>query len=125
MPFEVSVDSDLEKAWREACREFVDETRQVAVKAADDGAAHSRESHPYQDHTYHLTDTTVGKLEAFDGDGATAEIVWVQDYASYVDQGTSRAAAKPFVDDATKVAKAALERGVHTLVEKTESRMNR
>lgn len=119
----VTIESDLGSEWSKTCGDFVRELRPVVDKACKDGAKHAQEHHPYQDHTYHLTDTVDGKVESTDAHGAEGSITWPQEYASFVDEGTSRSAAYPFADEAEKVAEAELERGVRELVARTESRM--
>lgn len=101
MPFEVTVDSDLEGLWKGVRDEITLEMAKDVEAACEEAIAEVQGEHPYQDHTYHLTDTATAKLESSDYRGATGVLVWPMDYASYVDQGTSRAKAYPFVERTT------------------------
>jgi hypothetical protein len=124
--FHVTVDtSGLVREWGEACGEIAEDLAHAVKTAVDAGAKHSQHDHHYQDHTYHLTDTTEGKLESHDRDGAVGVIVWPTDYASYVDKGTSRSRPYPFADKAEKVADEVLEREVAAMVARVESKMGR
>lgn len=125
MPFEVTVESNLDALGRELAREVANELRFAVKAAAEEGARFSRQSHPYQDHTYHLTDTTNGRLLTFDARSATAVIEWPMPYASYVDKGTSRARAYPFVDETAAYAQHVLEYGVETYLERALAKLER
>lgn len=109
MPFEVDADTrDLEREWAKALDAFSDELADAVDVSCKAGAKYSQNHHPYTDRTYHLTDTTFGKVVHRARYAVEGVLGWVQDYAKYVDQGTSRSRAYPFVQAAVAYTEKAL-----------------
>jgi hypothetical protein len=87
------VAKDLAEALQEVGQEVLD-------KFARDAVEHMRATHPYQDRTYMLTDTTDWQPLPEGG----VVVVAAQDYASFVELGTGRARAYPFFLPAIQAA---------------------
>lgn len=125
MPFEVTVDSDLEGSWKGTLNEITLEMARDVQTACEEAIVEEQSEHPYQDHTYHLTDTANGKIESADYKGATGVLEWPMDYASYVDQGTSRAQAFPFVERTQQHAERILLFRTESSIDKALERLTR
>lgn len=84
----------------------------MSIQAAEAGVSEAKRNHPYTDRTGDLTgEATV--LKEFDSRGNTeAEMLWPENYASFVDKGTSRAKPYPFTPQAVERAEQALKSGV-------------
>lgn len=78
-------------------------TDRAAANAADEGVRAEQEDHPYQDRTQTLTGSA--HVEPSDDSDPGCDMVWPADYASFVNDGTERAKAFPFVPIAEKRAK--------------------
>lgn len=125
MPFEVTLESDLGSLGREFARAAVEAMREDVQAACEEAIADEQAEHPYQDRTYQLTDTAVGKLESSDATSATGVLVWPQDYASYVDEGTRHARAFPFVERTVDHAGKILLFRLESTLERTLERLSR
>lgn len=119
----------IEELEREAERE-IDRTLVphlvTAVKVASDaGAAEARARHPYMDRTGDLTRSTEGDEPVVRGRSVEGGISADEDYASYVDRGTSRAKAYPFMIFAESEAKKVLPVEAEKAAEAFAEKMNR
>lgn len=103
-----------------ACDELDQDLNDAAVTAAGDGVKAAQDQHPYTDRTYQLTERAGVELESF----GEASMVWPKEYASFVDEGTSRNAAYPFTPIAKARAESSLDNGAELAVKKLEERMN-
>lgn len=96
--------------WMQGVKAAVDDLEadleRSAYSAAEDGIVRAQQDHPYTDQTGDLTETAHAERGHERG---TADMVWPQPYAGYVDRGTSRAKAYPFTPQAQEAAAASLE----------------
>lgn len=104
---------ELKIAAAHAEEDLRDELRTVSLEAAESGIQEAQANHPYEDQTFRLS----GSARAVPVRGE-AEMRWPADYASHVDEGTSRARAYPFTPQATQRATAALEAGAERAVKR-------
>jgi hypothetical protein len=122
-PYVVTVESDeLERSWQRAAEDLDADAQRASLAAADDAVRAMQERHPYTDRTYNLS----GGMHAYEvpeanvGDAVefAALIDVPADYASFVDQGTTRSKPYPFTPrgedaaerTATREARAAVDR---------------
>ncbi len=112
MRVEIDV-SELERIGRAAVDALDHDLQQAGIKAARDGVALARASHPYEDRTGDLTGEAHVEEDHVLGGGL---MTWPVDYASYVDRGTSRARAYPFTPKAKKLAAVMLNEGVQNAI---------
>lgn len=105
--------SHLERVLHDAEATLADDLQRAGVKAAKDGVALARASHPYEDRTGNLTNNAHVEEDHAIGGGL---MTWPEDYASYVDEGTSRARAFPFTPRARKLAAVMLNEGVQEAI---------
>lgn len=85
---------------------------EVGLDAAREGVAAAQAEHAYTDRTHNLTNNAHVEQE-YDGE---AYMVWPQEYASFVDRGTSTNAAYPFTPIAEQRAEHTLARGTDVAV---------
>lgn len=117
----VSLDlSELHRQHTEWRRQVADGLRFAVKAAVEEGAASARQNHPYTDRSGDLTEGTQGRLETFDRDSATGVLESKQYYASFVDGGTSRSKAYPFMGPAYIKTEQVLERELGVLFERAE-----
>lgn len=83
------------------------DTHNAAKNAADEGVKEEQRDHPYVDRTQNLTGSA--HVEPADDGGPGFDMVWPAEYASFVNQGTSRAAAFPFTPIAENRAEQVLK----------------
>ena len=95
----------FEEAYRRAEDELATGLDSAAKEAAQEGVDAAKAQHPYRDRTHNLTDQAHVEPSAVRGDHF---MTWPMEYASYVDQGTSRANPYPF----TPLAEQAADRGL-------------
>lgn len=67
------------------------------LAAAETVADEARANHPYIDRSHDLTDMTVPGAVTEHGNGVTAEVVGDTEYGGFVEEGTTRMAARPFL----------------------------
>lgn len=94
----------------------------AAYEAAEAGVQAAQHDHPYEDHTYMLTDTAQATKGAVVSD---AFMEWVQLYASFVDEGTTRARPYPFVRIALAAAERSLTRRLVQVLDRFRIRIER
>lgn len=92
----------------------------AAFDSAQSGVSAAQHRHPYQDHTFMLTDTAEARKGAMVGD---AWMVWPQLYGKFVNYGTSRARAYNFSDEAERAARVSLERAVSRIIYDLERKL--
>lgn len=97
----------LQHAWSAARRELEDDLDHVGIEAAQGGVDAATANHPYEDQTGDLT----GHAHVEPDPRGGGIMVWPDDYASYVDEGTSRSNPYPFTPLALQVADRDLEEG--------------
>lgn len=114
--FEAEVDSAL--------RDLAEDLHRAGVRAAEDGVALAKASHPYQDHTPTdgLTDSARAEEDTVTGGGI---MIWPAEYASFVDKGTSRARPYPFTPKAEKLAAVMLNAGANEALLKFQRALER
>ena len=80
-----------------AVHELEEDLLTASTDAADEAVTAMQTSHPYTDRTYNLSgNQTVLPVDAPDG-GREAELHVVAPYATFVNDGTRRSAAYPFI----------------------------
>lgn len=123
MPALLEIDvAHLQGVLRLATEELSSDLHRAGVAAAEGGVAAAKERHPYEDRTGDLT----GEARAIPNEAiGGADMTWPEDYASYVDEGTSRAKPYPFTPLATQVADRDLEHGAREAVEKFKRALER
>lgn len=92
----------------------------AAYEAAEAGVQAARYDHPYQDHTYMLTDTATATKGAIVSE---AFMHWVELYASFVNDGTERSNPYPFVPIALRAAELSLTRRLDAILQRFISRV--
>jgi hypothetical protein len=101
-----------------------DDLARGSLDAADYGVSTMQESHPYQDRTYNLSGS-MHVVPATDADGKReAELQVDAEYASYVDQGTSRSRAYPFMALGEHAAEEALQTNAQSAADVASEKMN-
>lgn len=105
---EVEIDvRELERVWKRAADKLERDVERASKDAAEYGLRAATNNHTYQDHTPVDGLTDSARVEEDPRGGYL--ILWPVEYASFVDQGTSRARAFPFSPVATKAARGKLE----------------
>jgi hypothetical protein len=100
--------ADFQRDWDAGLRQLTTELEGASFDAATDGIRAAQESHPYTDRTGDLTGYATPAEDVQRGERG-ASMQWPMPYASFVDKGTSRSAAYPFVPLAMQVATTSLE----------------
>jgi len=72
----------------------------VVEQWAQGAARHARAEHPYTDRTGNLTASIEALPARYVGEHVEGGVVAGMDYASYVDEGTTRARAYPYMEPA-------------------------
>lgn len=106
----------------EALQELEDETLAglpgVVEQWAQGVAQYARAEHPYTDRTGNLTASIEALPARYVGEHVEGGVVAGMDYASYVNEGTSRARAYPYMDPAARATEPYVEeiaeRGLRT-----------
>lgn len=92
----------IEEALAGLCEEAIDSARVAVALHASRVAEGARSTHPYTDRTGNLTES----IEALDtnreGDFVRGYVVAGMDYASFVEEGTSRMHARPYLSSAAE-----------------------
>lgn len=115
-PFAVTLEGaeELERAWNDATAHLDQNAQFVALYAAEGAVQAMQKRHPYTDRTGTLSGTMHAEREGdtvLDGDRAhVAQAVVPADYASYVNNGTSRSRAFPFLPRGEQAAQRIGER---------------
>jgi hypothetical protein len=119
--FKVEVEGfpELVERWKGEIAHLEGELQVASWQAASDGVSAERRDHPYTDRTYDLTNTATPESD----ENGEADMVWPQEYASFVDEGTSRSAAYPFTPLAKDAAAKSIEAGARAAVDHIEERM--
>lgn len=102
----------VSRAWQQLAVDLV-HGNFVAARA---GVWEAQQDHPYTDRTQNLTNTAHPQYNV--NEKGHAAMVWPMEYASYVDGGTSRNKAYPFVPTATRAAKEELRQQVNGALER-------
>jgi hypothetical protein len=117
----------LKTAFRTADDDMRLGLREISLEAAAEGIREARTNHPYTDRTYHLSGEGDGgsnqNSHAEQRANGDAVMVWPVEYASYVDQGTSRSRPYPFVAQAEERAEQVLAYGAEVVVNEALSKM--
>lgn len=92
---------------------------EVGLDAAREGVATAQAEHAYTDRTHNLTNNAHVEQE-YDGE---AYMVWPEEYATFVDKGTSRNAAYPFTPVAEARAEMVLDHGATAATDALAERM--
>ena len=116
MSFHAKLESTLASDWGRACAVIVVGLKSAVDKAIEEGAQEARDTHRYTDRTGDLTESIGDRLISLTAYGAEGVIEATMDYASYVENGTSRARAFPFMGQAYLKAERVLEREVDIAV---------
>lgn len=117
---------ELLRTWSAETSRLEKDLEEAGWQAGKVGVQAAQDSHPYTDRTDMLTGTaTCVPPYPCDAGGNAAGMWWPQDYASYVDKGTSRSRPYPFTPRATKTARLELEHLTARCVEDFESRLSR
>ena len=103
---------ELQAHWDSELRATDDALLDVGLEAARVGVKEEQAEHPYTDRTRNLTDNAHVEQT---GD-REAEMVWPEEYASFVDKGTSKSKPYPFTPIAEQRAESALARGTDVAV---------
>lgn len=111
----------LQRAWSEARHELESDLDEVGKTAAQAGIDASKENHPYADRTGDLT--AHAHVEPDPRGGGI--MVWSEDYASFVDEGTSRSNPYPFTPLALQVADRDLEYGAKHALDRFKAKLSR
>ncbi len=97
----------------EALQELEDETLSglpaIVETWAQGAAQHARAEHPYTDRTGNLTASIEALPARAVGDRVEGGVVAGMDYASYVDEGTSRARPYPYMEPAARATESYAE----------------
>jgi hypothetical protein len=114
----------LKDRWSAVVHDLEDDLARGSLDAADYGVSTMQESHPYQDRTYNLSGS-MHVVPATDGEGKReAELRVDAEYASFVDQGTSRNRAYPFMSLGEHAAAEALQTNAQAAADAAAARMN-
>src|SRR5690242_15341349 len=114
--------SALEHAALAADSELRSDLHRAGIDAAKSGIELARASHPYTDRTGELTGNAHVEEDHATGGGI---MVWAEEYAGYVDEGTSRARAYPFTPKAKKLAGVMLNAGVNDAIARFKRALER
>ena len=120
LTFEIDV-SELKERVAAAMPELEANVERANIQAAEEGIRAAQTEHPYTDRTGDLT----GEAHVEPDGNGKALMVWPMEYATFVDEGTSRAAAYPFTPLAEKVAADALPAKVEAAVEEFAATITR
>lgn len=116
LTFEIEGLEELKHEFAQATRVLKADLSDMSLQAAEAGVKEAKRNHPYTDRTHNLTDEAFA-APAIDRQGQTvADMVWPEDYASFVNKGTSRSKAYPFTPQAEERAEQALKSGVDIAV---------
>lgn len=106
------LDFDVETFARELERELttferrtIDGIEAAVARAGEIVADEARASHPYTDRSYELTESIRGLDPVSTGDKALGGVIADAAHARYVDEGTERMAARPFLAPALERAR--------------------
>ena len=120
----VSIDLDaLALAFATSEAELREDLQRAGVDAAQGGVDAAKAHHPYTDRTHDLTETS--HVEPIHDAKGGALMVWPQEYAGFVDEGTSRARPYPFTPLAEQVAERDLEHLATEAVQKFKRSLER
>jgi len=114
--------SELLRVARDAEAGLEHDLHRAGMDAAKAGVDLAKASHGYQDRTGDLTSTAHVEENHATGGGI---MVWPEEYAGYVDKGTSRARAFPFTPKAKKLAGVMLNAGVNDAIARFKRALER
>lgn len=92
--------SELKSAWNAVVLTLRDGCKKGVSNGCQEGAELARSNHPYQNRTENLEKNTRGMLVTSDSMSATGIMEATEDYASFVENGTRRSKAYPFMGQA-------------------------
>lgn len=95
---------ELERELSAFERRAIDGIETAVARAGEIVADEARDSHPYTDRSYELTESIRGMDPVSTGDKAVGGVIADTPYARYVDEGTERMAARPFLAPALERA---------------------
>lgn len=108
----------IEEALQELEDEVMEALPGIVTQWAQGAAQHARAEHPYTDRTGDLTASIEALPARTMGDRVEGGVVAGMDYASFVDEGTSRARPYPYMEPAAAAtqdyAEEVAERGLRT-----------
>lgn len=108
----------IEEALQELEDEVMEALPGIVTQWAQGAAQHARAEHPYTDRTGDLTASIEALPARTMGDRVEGGVVAGMDYASFVDEGTSRARPYPYMEPAAQAsepyAEEIAERGLRT-----------
>lgn len=105
-----------------ALHDLTEELHHAGMDAAEQGVLAAKQEHPYTDRTGDLTGNAHAEEDLAQGGGI---MTWPEDYASYVDKGTSRARPYPFTPRAQSAAEFALEAKTQEAIDRFVARLER
>lgn len=126
MGFTASVEGleEMLDDWDGAVEALEEILGEAVLAGAEKGAEEARESHPYADRSGNLTRSTRAVPGSSSGGEAEAYITAEASYASFVEQGTARQAARPFLEPVQPVAEAEVMRAIEQLFAGVAARFN-
>ena len=104
--------TELQSHWDAELHATDDALLDVGLEAARTGVEAEQAEHPYTDRTGNLT----GNAHVEQTTDREAEMVWPEEYASFVDKGTSTNKPYPFTPIAGQRAETTLARGTDVAV---------